>query len=177
MVLVDGAGERTMLHNIGADAAITAEVIESRLAGPFLHVGGALVLPGLDDPDGAPLAGLFERAQAAGIHTSLDVVHDSTARWQGRLTLNPVVIFLAVIFWGWLWGVPGALLAVPFLVILKSLCENVDRLQPIAEFLSGAEAPPAVKAPETSDRPPDLAASEAGPPPVTTPPPGAVSAG
>jgi sugar/nucleoside kinase (ribokinase family) len=82
MVLVDGAGERTMLHNIGADAAITAEAIESRLAGPFLHVGGALVLPGLDDPDGAPLAGLFARAQAAGIHTSLDVVHDSTERWR-----------------------------------------------------------------------------------------------
>jgi sugar/nucleoside kinase (ribokinase family) len=82
MVLVDGAGERTMLHNIGADAAVTAEAIEARLAGPFLHVGGALVLPGLDDPDGAPLAGLFARAQAAGIHTSLDVVHDSTERWQ-----------------------------------------------------------------------------------------------
>lgn len=82
MVLVDRAGERTMLHNIGADAAITAEAIEARLEGPFLHVGGALVLPGLDDPDGAPLAGLFERAQAAGIHTSLDVVHDSTGGWQ-----------------------------------------------------------------------------------------------
>ena len=77
MVLVDRVGERTMLHNIGADAAVTAAAIESRLAGPFLHVGGALVLPGLDDPDGAPLAGLFERARASGRHTSLDVVHDS----------------------------------------------------------------------------------------------------
>jgi sugar/nucleoside kinase (ribokinase family) len=81
MVLVDRVGERTMLHDIGADAAITADAIGSRLAGPFLHVGGALVLPGLDDPDGVPLAGLFERAHAAGIHTSLDVVHDSTGRW------------------------------------------------------------------------------------------------
>jgi len=89
MVLVDRAGERTMLHNIGADAAITAEVIESRLAGPFLHVGGSLVLPGLDDPDGAPLAALFRRARAAGIHTSLDVVHDSTARWQRVLPALP----------------------------------------------------------------------------------------
>jgi sugar/nucleoside kinase (ribokinase family) len=71
-----------MLHNIGADASITAEAIGRRLEGGFLHVGGGLVLPGLDDPDGAPLAGLFERARAAGIHTSLDVVHDSTGRWQ-----------------------------------------------------------------------------------------------
>ena len=82
MVLVDRAGERTMLHNIGADASITAEAIEARMEGPFLHVGGALVLPGLDDPDGAPLAGLFEQARRAGIYTSLDVVHDSTGRWQ-----------------------------------------------------------------------------------------------
>jgi sugar/nucleoside kinase (ribokinase family) len=81
MVLVDRVGERTMLHDIGADASITAEAIEQRMAGGFLHVGGGLVLPGLDDPDGAPLAGLFARARAAGIHTSLDVVHDSTGRW------------------------------------------------------------------------------------------------
>jgi sugar/nucleoside kinase (ribokinase family) len=51
------------------------------MEGPILHVGGSLVLPGLDDPDGAPLAGLFERAHAKGIFTSLDVVHDSTGQW------------------------------------------------------------------------------------------------
>ncbi len=81
MVLVDRDGERTMLHNIGADAAITADAIEARMEGSILHVGGSLVLPGLDDPEGAPLAGLFERAQTAGIVTSVDVVHDSTERW------------------------------------------------------------------------------------------------
>ncbi len=84
MVLVDRAGERTMLHNIGSDASLTAEAIETRQEGPFLHVGGALVLPGLDDPDGSPMAGLFQRARARGIFTSLDVVHDSTERW-GRV--------------------------------------------------------------------------------------------
>lgn len=89
MVLVDRAGERTMLHNIGADAAVTAEAIESRMEGPFLHVGGALVLPGLDDPDGLPMARLFERARAQGLHTSLDVVHDSTGRWQRVLPSLP----------------------------------------------------------------------------------------
>jgi sugar/nucleoside kinase (ribokinase family) len=82
MVLVDRAGERTMLHNVGAGASITAEAVEARLEGPILHVGGALVLPGLDDPDGAPLAGLLERARARGMLTSLEVVHDSTDRWE-----------------------------------------------------------------------------------------------
>jgi sugar/nucleoside kinase (ribokinase family) len=81
MVFVDKDGERTLLHNLGADASITAEAIEARMEGPILHVGGSLVLPGLDDPDGAPLAGLFERTRAKGIFTSLDVVHDSTGAW------------------------------------------------------------------------------------------------
>jgi sugar/nucleoside kinase (ribokinase family) len=89
LVAVDQDGERTMLHNIGADRAITAETIEPQMQGTFLHVGGALILPGLDDPDGEPLAGLFERAKAKGIHTSLDVVHDSTAQWHRVLAALP----------------------------------------------------------------------------------------
>jgi predicted PurR-regulated permease PerM len=52
-----------------------------------------------------------------------------------RLLLNPVVIFLWLIFWGWLWGVPGALIAVPLLAILKTICERVESLSPLAEFL------------------------------------------
>jgi sugar/nucleoside kinase (ribokinase family) len=78
-----------MLHNLGADASITAEAVESRLVSDFLHIGGALVLPGLDDPDGAPLAGLFERVKAKGMHTSIDVVHDSTGQWQRVLPALP----------------------------------------------------------------------------------------
>jgi predicted PurR-regulated permease PerM len=52
-----------------------------------------------------------------------------------RLMLNPVVIFLWLIFWGWLWGVPGALMAVPLLAIVKIICEHVESLSPVAEFL------------------------------------------
>src|SRR3546814_68692 len=40
------------------------------------------------------------------------------------LMLNPLVIFVSVLFWGWLWGVPGALMAVPLLVVLKSIGDN-----------------------------------------------------
>lgn len=81
MVFVDGDGERTMAHNFGADGTITAEAIEARIEGPILHVGGALKLPSLDDPDGKPLAGLVKRAKARGLFTSMDVVHDPTGRW------------------------------------------------------------------------------------------------
>jgi predicted PurR-regulated permease PerM len=52
-----------------------------------------------------------------------------------RLTLNPVVIFLGLTFWGWLWGVTGALLAVPIMVVLKIFCDHSEALAPIGEFL------------------------------------------
>lgn len=52
-----------------------------------------------------------------------------------RLTLNPVVIFLGLIFWGWLWGITGAVLAVPIMVVFKILCDHSEPLAPIGEFL------------------------------------------
>lgn len=52
-----------------------------------------------------------------------------------RLALNPVVVFVGLIFWGWLWGIPGALLAVPILATFKIFCEHIEPLSPIGEFL------------------------------------------
>lgn len=52
-----------------------------------------------------------------------------------RFSLNPVAVFGAVVFWGWIWGIPGALLAVPILTALSIVCSNVDRLRPISVFL------------------------------------------
>lgn len=52
-----------------------------------------------------------------------------------RLNLNPVVVFLSLLFWGWLWGALGVLLAVPILVTLKIVCDHVERLAPLGEFL------------------------------------------
>jgi predicted PurR-regulated permease PerM len=53
-----------------------------------------------------------------------------------RLRLNPVVIVVSLLLWGWLWGVPGALLAVPILVVLKTISERVDSLKEYGEFLT-----------------------------------------
>lgn len=53
-----------------------------------------------------------------------------------RFSLNQVVIFVALIFFAWLWGVVGALLAVPLLVSLKVVCERIPALLPVAEFLA-----------------------------------------
>ena len=53
-----------------------------------------------------------------------------------RLQINAVVIFISVAFWAWLWGLVGALLAVPILVIIKTLCSHYPALNTIADFLS-----------------------------------------
>jgi predicted PurR-regulated permease PerM len=53
-----------------------------------------------------------------------------------RFTLNPVVIFVSLIFWMWLWGVPGALLSVPILVSIKVVCDRVPAMSPVSELLS-----------------------------------------
>ncbi len=52
-----------------------------------------------------------------------------------RLSLNPVVIVLSVLFWGWMWGIPGALLAVPILVAIKTTCDRVDSFKVVGEFI------------------------------------------
>jgi len=48
------------------------------------------------------------------------------------LNINPIVVLLSLLFWGWLWGGVGAVLAVPIAVVIKITCENVPILRPIA---------------------------------------------
>ena len=49
--------------------------------------------------------------------------------------MNAVAVFVGLLFWGWLWGVWGTLLAVPMLMIVKAVCDRVEDLQPIGELL------------------------------------------
>jgi AI-2 transport protein TqsA len=59
-------------------------------------------------------------------------------RLQGRtLNVSSLVVLLSVLLWGWIWGVPGALIAVPLTVTLILVCANTDALRPIAVLLSG----------------------------------------
>lgn len=52
-----------------------------------------------------------------------------------RLTLNPIVMFLWLSLWFWLWGIPAALLAVPMLKTLKIFCDNIPQLARVGQFL------------------------------------------
>jgi sugar/nucleoside kinase (ribokinase family) len=80
VALVDGTGERTFLHNPGANDALRPEEVgEEAFAGRALHLAGALVLAALD---GEPAAGILAEARRRGLHTSLDTVFDASGRWE-----------------------------------------------------------------------------------------------
>jgi len=50
--------------------------------------------------------------------------------------INGVALFVSLLFWGWLWGIIGTLVAVPIMMIVKTVCERIDGLQAVAELLS-----------------------------------------
>ena len=54
-----------------------------------------------------------------------------------RFTLNPLLVIVALIFWYWMWGVPGAILAVPMLAIVKIICDRIRMLAPFGHLLEG----------------------------------------
>jgi sugar/nucleoside kinase (ribokinase family) len=88
VVLVTSDGERTFLHSPGANAALTEDTFDiGTLAGArALHLGGALLMPGLDGP---PAARLLARLHARGVRTSVDTAFDASGRWDRIVPLLP----------------------------------------------------------------------------------------
>ena len=83
--------------------------------------------------------GSLNMAMAVGgtslfIHT---IVGNLLTPWlTGRASrMNPVAVFVGLLAWGWLWGVWGLLLGIPILMIVKAVCDRVDDLKPVSEFL------------------------------------------
>jgi predicted PurR-regulated permease PerM len=49
--------------------------------------------------------------------------------------MNPVAVFVGLLFWTWVWGVWGTVLAVPMLMMFKAVCDHIEDLQPVGELL------------------------------------------
>lgn len=49
--------------------------------------------------------------------------------------MNPVAVFVGLLAWGWLWGIWGLLLGIPILMVIKTVCDRVEDLKPVGEFL------------------------------------------
>ena len=58
-----------------------------------------------------------------------------------RFTLNPVLVMASLLFWDWLWGIPGAFLSVPLLAVFKIVCDHVDSLTAIGHIVGGPPRP------------------------------------
>ncbi len=77
----------------------------------------------------------------AGVYLLIHIIEGETITpmlLARRFTLNPLLVIATLMFWDWLWGVPGALLAVPLLAVFKILCDNIKVLTPVGHVL-GAE--------------------------------------
>ncbi|HYC03818.1 MAG TPA: AI-2E family transporter [Azospirillaceae bacterium] len=104
------------------------------IVGPFIMAGVLLVVGLLTfDTVGRILAPAAIHLLFHGIESNI-VTPAIIGR---RLTLNPIFVFATVLFWGWLWGVPGALLAVPILAVFKILCDATPSLRTLGALLGG----------------------------------------
>ena len=57
-----------------------------------------------------------------------------------QLNLSPVVVLLSLLFWGWLWGIVGALISIPIAAAIKIVCENIDTLHPISVMMGSGKS-------------------------------------
>jgi AI-2 transport protein TqsA len=77
-----------------------------------------------------------------GIFGALTVLHLVTANllipalvgW--RVRLNALALTVSILFWGWLWGGAGLILAVPITAVIKVICDHNEDLQPVGRWLS-----------------------------------------
>ncbi|MFQ6132993.1 MAG: carbohydrate kinase family protein [Armatimonadota bacterium] len=84
MVLVHTDGERSFIHNTGANARLEPSELDMGIAtsGRILHYAGHNLMPGFD---GEPAAGILREAKAAGVTVSLDTAWDATGRWMSLI--------------------------------------------------------------------------------------------
>ena len=54
-----------------------------------------------------------------------------------RFTINPVLVIISLVFWYWMWGVPGAILATPMLAVVKIICDRIQTLAAFGHFIEG----------------------------------------
>lgn len=120
------------LNNAGVWGVIAAVTNLIPYAGALIVGGGAAVVALVQF--GTLEMALIVGAASFAVHTIVGNV--LTPWWMGRASkMSPVAVFIAVLIFGWLWGVWGLLLGVPILLVVKSVCDRVEDLKPVGELL------------------------------------------
>lgn len=121
------------IPNIGSVLASAPPVILA-LIQPGLETSGVLTMP----------SGLGAAALVLGGSVAVNQVLGNVVepRMMGaRLGLSPLVVFLSLLFWSWMWGPVGMLLSVPLTMIVKILLENSEDFRAFAVMLGSTDAP------------------------------------
>jgi predicted PurR-regulated permease PerM len=104
------------------------------ILGPTLGVG-VFLLAGL-----LTLDTLWQALLPAALYLAIHLIEGETVTpmlLARRFTLNPVLVILSLVFWFWMWGIPGAILSVPMLAIAKIVCDRVRPFAALGHFLGG----------------------------------------
>lgn len=106
--------------------------------GPWVTAGALVLASAMTDAQGARL--LLPALAFLSIHA---VESNLISPWLigSRLAINPLSVFLSVLLWAWLWGLAGALIAVPLLISLRCICRRNRKLRVIALYLSASSRP------------------------------------
>jgi predicted PurR-regulated permease PerM len=83
---------------------------------------------------------LWQALLPAGLYVVIHVIEGETVTpmlLARRFTLNPVIVVMALVFWFWMWGILGAVIAVPVLAITKIVCDRIRPLAAFGHFLEG----------------------------------------
>jgi predicted PurR-regulated permease PerM len=83
---------------------------------------------------------LWQALLPAALYLAIHVVEGETVTpllLARRFTLNPVLVIFSLVFWFWMWGIPGAILSVPMLAIAKIICDRVRPFAALGHFLEG----------------------------------------
>jgi predicted PurR-regulated permease PerM len=76
----------------------------------------------------------------AGVYVLVHVIEGETITpmlLARRFTINPVLVILSLVFWYWMWGILGAILAVPMLAVIKIVCDRIEPLASFGHFIEG----------------------------------------
>jgi predicted PurR-regulated permease PerM len=101
--------------------------------GPII-VSGGLLLVGIVQ-QGDPMQAL-KIAAAALLITSLEGWLLTPPLLGKAEHMHPVVVFLGVLLWTWIWGAWGTILAVPMLVVVKAIADHVETLRPVSRLMA-----------------------------------------
>ncbi len=135
--LIVGSGTWLLLRLVGLDHAglwgVAAGVLNIiPYVGPLTVIGGIAVAAFLEF---GGMEMILLASGAAALVAGLEGYLLTPWLTSRAAEMNAAAVFVGLLFWGWLWGVWGLLLAVPLLMVTKAVCDRVEELKPLAELL------------------------------------------